>query len=94
MKRYALFLLPLWLNATSLTTLIQNAEATHLSLDAIVQRVSAFDVSYAASRNFADPELSLSISDIQFDDPTNRSIEPMQYSAITLKQKIPYTNPH
>ncbi|MGB3960692.1 MAG: hypothetical protein WBK95_00495, partial [Sulfurimonas sp.] len=79
MKRYVLLFFPLWLGATSLATLIQNAEATHLSLDAIAQRVSAFDASYAASRNFADPELSLSISDIQFDDPTNRSIEPMQY---------------
>ncbi|WP_415396977.1 TolC family protein [Sulfurimonas sp. CS5] len=90
MKALALILLPLLLSATSLSTLIESAKANHISLEAIQKRLSAIDNEYEVSRNFADPELSLSISDIQLDDTTNRSIEPMQYSAINVKQKIPY----
>ena len=90
MKVLALLILPLLLSATSLSSLIESAKASHTSLEAIQKRLSAVDNEYEVSRNFADPELSLSLSDIQLDDPTNRSIEPMQYSAINLKQKIPY----
>lgn len=90
MKALALILLPLLLSATSLSTLIESAKAKHISLEAIQKRLSAIDNEYEVSRNFADPELSLSLSDIQLDDTTNRSIEPMQYSAINVKQKIPY----
>jgi LAS superfamily LD-carboxypeptidase LdcB len=90
MKALALLILPLLLSATSLSSLIESAKASHTSLEAIQKRLSAVDNEYEVSRNFADPELSLSLSDIQLDDPTNRSIEPMQYSAVNLKQKIPY----
>lgn len=90
MKALALILLPLLLSATSLSTLIESAKANHISLEAIQKRLSAIDNEYEVSRNFADPELSLSLSDIQLNDATNRSIEPMQYSAINVKQKIPY----
>ncbi|MFT7004567.1 MAG: cobalt-zinc-cadmium efflux system outer membrane protein [Sulfurimonas sp.] len=90
MKALVLILLPLLLSATSLSTLIESAKANHSSLDAIQMRLSAVDNEYEVSRNFSDPELSLSISDIQLDDSTNRSIEAMQYTALNLKQKIPY----
>lgn len=90
MKRYLLLFFPLWLGATPLATLIENAKNTHISLNAIEQKLSSIDDEYDASRNFTNPELSLSVGDIQFKDPTNRSIEPMQYSSISLKQKIPY----
>jgi outer membrane protein TolC len=90
MKALILVLLPLLLSATSLSTLIENAKANHTSLEAIQMRLSAVDNEYEVSRNFADPELSLSISDIQLRDATNRSIEAMQYTALNLKQKIPY----
>lgn len=90
MKLYIILLLPLWLGATQLSTLIENAKNTHLSLSAIEQKLSALDDEYDASRNFANPELSLSVSDIQLKDASNRSIEPMQYSAINIKQKIPF----
>ncbi len=90
MRLFLLFLLPLSLFAVELSTLIEYAKNNHTSLKTIEQRVSAVGDEYDISRNFADPVLSLSVSDIQFKDPTNRSIEPMQYSAITFTQRIPY----
>ena len=90
MKLYILLLLPMWLFGESLSTLIENAKNSHTSLKTIEQRVSAIDNEYEVSRNFADPVISLSMSDIQFQDPTNRSLEPMQYTALNFKQAIPY----
>lgn len=90
MRPYILLLLPFWLNGASLSTLIENAKNTHTSLKAIEQKLSSFDDEYDASRNFSNPVVSLTISDIQLDNPTERSLEPMQYSAIKLKQRIPY----
>ncbi|MDA3907756.1 MAG: TolC family protein [Sulfurimonas sp.] len=90
MKAYFLLLLPLLLGATSLSTLIENAKANHTSLESIQIRLSAIDNEYEVTRNFADPELTFGISDIQLNDPSNRSIEPMQYTSLNLKQKIPY----
>lgn len=90
MKPYLILLLPLWLCATSLPTLIENAKSAHLSLKVIKQKLSALENEYDATHNFENPELLLSISDIQFTEITNRSLEPMQYEALSLKQKIPY----
>jgi len=90
MKLYILLLLPMWLFSESLEVLIQNAKNSHNSLKTIEQRVSAIDDEYQISRNFSDPSISLSMSDIQFSDPTKRDLEPMQYTAINFKQKIPY----
>ncbi len=90
MKAFIVLTFPLLLWSTSLSSLIENAKATHTSLSAIEKRLSAVDNEIEVARNFADPELSLSISDIQFGDPTNRSLEPMQYTALNFKQKIPY----
>jgi outer membrane protein TolC len=90
MKLFALFLLPIFLYATSLEKLIEHAKTSHLSLEAIKHKISAFDDVYDVSRNFANPELSLSVSDVQLNDISNRSIEPMQYTSVNFKQKIPY----
>jgi outer membrane protein TolC len=90
MKLYLLLLLPFWLSGASLSALIENAKNSHISLRAIEQKLNALDDEYDATRNFSNPELSLSVSDIQFNDPTNRRIEPMQFSSINFKQKIPY----
>lgn len=78
------------LHAESLDTLIEKALSHHDSLKAIEQRLDALDAVADKSRNFADPDVAFSMNDIQFDDPTNRSIEPMQFSAVTLKQKFPW----
>jgi len=90
MKLYILLLLPMWLFGESLEVLIDNAKTSHTSLKTIEQRVSAIDDEYQVSRNFADLIISLSMTDIQFDDPSIRKLEPMQYTAISFKQKIPY----
>ncbi len=70
--------------------LVKRALAAHPSLQAIEKRLSAFDDYESASRNFYDPQLSLTLNDIQFDDPFDRSLEPMQYSAVNLTQKFPW----
>lgn len=70
--------------------LIARAFEKNPSLKAIQQRLSAVDEDIRISTLLANPELSFSISDIQFDDVTDRSIEPMQYHSIGLKQKLPY----
>ena len=90
MKSFVLLLLPIWLLAVSLETLIQNAKNNHQSLKTIEQRVSAIDDSIDISQNFADPLISLSINDIQFNDVTDRRREPMQSTALNLQQRIPY----
>ena len=78
------------LEAQTIDDIISNSMQTHNSLKAIEQRLSVVDDSIELSQNFANPVLSLSISDIQLDDVSNRSIEPMQFTSLTFKQKIPY----
>lgn len=90
MKLFALLFLPLFVYATSLDTLVENAKNSHLSLEAIKYKLATLDDEYDMSRNFENPELSLSVSDIQLRDISNRSLEPMQYTALNFKQKIPY----
>ncbi len=90
MRFYIFLLLPLFLSATPLSTLIRHAKNSHLSLKAIKQRILAIDYEYKTTTKFADPIVSLGLSDIQFQNPTNRSLEPMQYSAVNFKQSIPF----
>jgi len=90
MKFFLSLALPVWLLAVPLETLIENAKNNHISLKTIEQRVSALDDDLDISQNFADPLLSLSVSDIQFNSVTDRSREPMQATSVSLQQKIPY----
>ena len=90
MRLFTLLLLPLALFGVPLSTLIESAKNSHTSLKVIEQKLNLLDNEYDISRNFSDPEISFTISDIQLDNPTNRSIEPMQYEAINIKQKLPY----
>ncbi len=85
----ALFLTS-WLGAESVDSLIDRALSKHESLKSIQQRLSAMDDYVSKSRNFADPELSLGINDIQFDDPLDRTLEPMQTTSVNFKQKFPW----
>jgi cobalt-zinc-cadmium efflux system outer membrane protein len=78
------------LGAETIDTLIERALAKHDSLKVIEQRLNAMDDYLDKSRNFANPELSLGINDIQFDDPLNRAIEPMQTTSLNVKQKFPW----
>jgi len=90
MKFFLSLALPVWLLAVPLEILIENAKNNHISLKTIEQRVSALDDDLDISQNFADPLLSLSMSDIQFNSLTDRSREPMQATSVSLQQKIPY----
>lgn len=90
MKILLTLLLPVWLFAIPLSILIEHAKNNHTSLKSLEQRLSAIDNEYEISRNFQDPMVSLTVNDIQLDNITNRSIEPMQYTAINVSQKIPY----
>lgn len=76
--------------AQTLDEITSSSINNHNSLKAIESRLSGFEELYELSRNFENPTLSLSISDIQMQDPTERSLEPMQATSIYLKQKIPY----
>lgn len=78
------------LQAQSINQLIDYSLQKHLSLQAIKQRLSAMDDRIAKSKKWKNPELMLNISDIHFDDLTNRGIEPMQYQAINYKQRFPW----
>jgi outer membrane protein, heavy metal efflux system len=90
MKAFALLLLPFWLMAVPLDLLIESAKEKHPSLEVLKQKVFMIESDLALSQNFADPVLTLGINDINFDDPTDRSIEPMQTTALSYQQKIPY----
>ena len=78
------------LHGQSIHQLIDRSIQNHPSLQTIEHRLSAMDERIEISQNFSNPDLSLTINDIQFDDPTNRSLEPMQYNAINFKQKFPW----
>lgn len=84
----ALFCMTLY--AQTPDELITRAFEQNPSLKAIEQRLSAVDEDIGIAVLFANPEISFSISDIQLDDVSDRSIEPMQYHAVNFRQKLPY----
>ena len=78
------------MEAQSIRQLIDQSIQKHPSLHTIQHRLSAMDERIEESQNFSNPDLSITINDIQFDDPTNRGLEPMQYNAINFKQQFPW----
>ncbi len=62
----------------------------HPSLQTIQHRLSAMDERIEESQNFSNPDLSFTINDIQFEDPSDRGLEPMQFNAVNFKQKFPW----
>ena len=76
--------------AQSIDQLIYTALTKHPSLQTIEHRISAMDEKISLSQNFANPDVSLTINDMQFGDPFSRDLEPMQYQAINFKQKFPW----
>ena len=89
MKILLMMLLSLSMHAETLESIIENALASHTSLEVIQERLNAEDHQISASRNFYNPEIAFGVNDIQFDDLTDRSREPMQTASINIKQKIP-----
>jgi outer membrane protein TolC len=78
------------LQAQSIDQLIVRSLEKHPSLQTIKHRLSAMDERIAKSQQWANPDLSFTVNDIQFDDITNRSLEPMQYQAVNFRQKFPW----
>ena len=79
-----------FLQAQSIDTLISHALKNHPSLQSIQHRLSQMDISIQASQDYSNPNVSLTISDIQFGDPLSRDLEPMQYQAINAQQTFPW----
>jgi len=78
------------LSAETINQLIDKSLHRHRSLKAIELRINASDNYIAKTRNFDNPNVSLTINDIQFDDISNRTLEPMQWTALKVKQKFPW----
>ena len=78
------------LQAQSIHQLIDQSVKNHPSLQTIQHRLSAMDERIEESQNFSNPDLSLTINDIQFDNPSDRGLEPMQYNAINFQQRFPW----
>jgi len=76
--------------AENIDQLISRSLKNHQSLKSIELRLSASDEYIAKSQNFENPNISLTVNDIQLNDITNRSLEPMQWTAIKVKQRFPW----
>ena len=77
-------------HAQSIQQLIKHSIKEHPSLQSIKHKLSAMDEKIALSQNFANPDVSFTINNIQFDDPFSRDLEPMQFEALNFKQKFPW----
>ena len=91
MKRLlALLVLGVSLHAATLQSIIEHALASNPSLEAIEQRIAAIRSEVELAGSISNPQLALNINDIQTAEPMKRDIEPMQFSSLTLKQKLPF----
>ncbi len=78
------------LEAQTTQQLITLSLKEHPSLKSIEHKLSSMDEKIALSQNFSNPDVSLTMNDIQFSDPFDRGLEPMQFEALNVKQKIPW----
>lgn len=78
------------MQAQNIQQLVNKSIAQHPSLKTIKHRLLAMDEKISLSQNFTNPDISLTINDIQFGDPFSRDIEPMQFQSINFKQKFPW----
>jgi len=79
-----------FVQAQSIEKLINTALKKHPSLQTIEHRLSAMDEKISLSQKFSNPDVSLTMNDMQFGDFSSRSLEPMQYQAVNFKQKFPW----
>lgn len=85
-----LFLTASLIRAQTIHQLIDQSIKSHPSLQTIQHRLSAMDERIEGSQHFSNPDLSFTVNDIQFGDPVNRGLEPMQFHALNFKQKLPW----
>lgn len=78
------------LQAHNVETLISHAMDTHPTIKAIEARVNAAQSAVDRADNLSDPSLNFRMNDIQLQDISNRSIEPMQTNSVSITQKLPW----
>ena len=76
--------------AESVEVLIQQALHNNPTLISAQSRVDQSRYQKEISKNFDNPSLQLQVNDIQTRDITNRSLEPMQFTTLSLQQKLPF----
>ncbi|MDD5160756.1 MAG: TolC family protein [Sulfuricurvum sp.] len=76
--------------AESIDVLIREALQNNPSLISAQARVEESRFQKEISKNLDNPSLQLQVNDIQTQDITNRSIEPMQFTTLSLQQKLPF----
>ena len=76
--------------AQNIKQLIKHSVKKHHSLESIKYRLLAMDERIEKSQKWANPDLSVTINNIQFRKPLSRDEERMQYQAIHFKQKFPW----
>ncbi len=74
----------------TLHELIETAYSKNPELKSIQHRLKAIKERAIFESSLTDPIVSLSINDIQFDNPFKRNIEPMQTVMFTISQVFPY----
>jgi hypothetical protein len=78
--------------AEDIDTLIKKAYDNSFSLKAMQKDVQINQDSVKSADSWDNPVLSAGVTDVMFDDISDRSLEPMQTQFITLSQKIPLSN--
>lgn len=91
MKMLLIIFLTTWgLTAATLDQLLDAALTDNPSLEVIRTKVAASQEAIGLADNFDNPVLGLAINAIHPDDISDRSIERMQSTALTLSQRIPF----
>lgn len=74
----------------SVDELIQQALQNNPSLVSAQSRVEQSRYQKEIAKNFDNPSLQIFVNDIQTRDISNRSLEPMQFTTLSLQQKLPF----
>ena len=74
----------------SVDALIHEALQNNPTLISAHSRVEQSRFQKEIAKNFDNPSMQLLVNDIQTRDITNRSLEPMQFTTLSLQQKLPF----
>lgn len=74
----------------SVDVLIHEALQNNPSLISAQARVEQSRFQKEIAKNFDNPSMQLLVNDIQTQEISNRSIEPMQFTTLSLQQKLPF----
>ena len=75
-------------DATSVNKLVNLSLRNNHSLKAIKHKISAQNIQIKKSQILQNPNLAMTLSDIQFNNPFSRTLEPMQTNSISIKQQF------